>query len=330
MEDNRPDDPELREKEALNAADRVLGETGAKRKLRLVGRIVGCLIGALLLVTGLSKAVMPQDFGRQILDYDIVTNPVLVGLISYTVILVECAIGAALLVRLRPRLTIALAGLLMVGFLFAVGYAWQAGTTEDCGCLPWVTRTPGEAFVEDLVLLALLGWAWWGQRGAHAPARAWKTMTVGGAVAIAMVVVGVFGVAGLGSPGAGGEAGAMTFKTLRAEDLPADLSKGDNLVLLMSTECQHCKDAVPEINALFNDSRLPPLVAVASQDRVSRGLFRQDYNAQYPIGQIPESAVRPLIKSGFPKLFLVRDGTILASWEGTMPQADDILAAAKK
>jgi hypothetical protein len=330
MDDTRSDDSALRESEALKAADRVLGETGAKKYLRLAGRIIGCLIGALLLVTGLSKATMPQDFGHQIADYDIVTNPILVGLISYTVILVECALGAALLVRLRPRLTIALAGLLMVGFLVAVGYAWKAGTTEDCGCLPWVTRTPGEAFVEDLILLALLGWAWWAQRGAPAPARSWKTLAVGAAVALAMVVVGVFGVAGLGSPGAGGEAGATTFKTLRAEDLPADLSTGDHLVLLMSTECTHCKDAVPEINALFNDSRLPPLVAVASQDRVSRGLFRQDYGAQYPIGQIPESAVRPLIKAGFPKLFLVRDGTILESWEGTMPQADDIVAAVAK
>jgi hypothetical protein len=328
MDDERPDDSALRESEALNAADRVLGETGPKKHLRLAGRIVGRLIGVLLLVTGLSKAVMPQDFGRQIADYDIVTNPILVGLISYMVILVECALGAALIVRLRPRLTIALAGLVMIGFLFAVGYAWQAGTTEDCGCLPWVTRTPGEAFVEDLILLALIAWAWWGQAGAPAPAKSWKTLAVGAAVATAMVVVGVFGVAGLGSPGSGGEPGATTFKALRAEDLPADLTTGDNLVLLMSTECQHCKDAVPEVNALFNDSRLPPLVAVASQDRVARGLFRQDYGAQFPIGQIPESAVRPLIKSGFPKLFLVRDGTIVKSWEGTMPPADDIIAAA--
>jgi hypothetical protein len=330
MENAPTDDPARYEREAHEAADKVLGETGAKKHLRLAGRVAGRLVGALLLVTGFSKALTPQEFGSQIADYDIVTNPALVGLIAYTIILVECALGAALVVRLRPRLTIALAGLLMLGFLVAVGHAWMSGSTEDCGCLPWVTRTPGEAFVEDLVLLALLAWAWWGQAGAPAPERGWKTMAVGGAVAVAMVVVGVFGVAGLGSPGSGGEPGAATFKTLKAEDLPADLTTGDHLVLLMSTECQHCREAIPEVNALFGDSRLPPLVAVASQDRVSRTLFRQDYGALYPVGQIPEPAVRPLLKDRFPRLFLVRDGTILTSWDGTMPQAEEILAAVGK
>jgi len=313
------------EREAMAAADRVLGETAAKRHLRTAGRVAGRIVGVLLLVTGFSKAFTPQEFGRQIADYDIVTNAILVGLVAYSVILVECAVGAALVVRYRPRLTIALALVLMTGFLVAVGYAWAGNTTEDCGCLPWVTRTPAEAFVEDVGLLALLVWAWWAQGGAPAPSRSWKTLAIGAAVAIAMVIVGIVGVAGLGALGAGGEAGARTFASLRASDLPADLAHGDHLVLLMSTECQHCQNAVPELNALYNDSRLPPLVAIASQDRVGRGLFRQDYGAQYPIGQITEAEVKSLVKGGFPRLFLVRDGTILAAWESTMPQADAII-----
>src|SRR5438477_4678750 len=53
------------EREALDAADRVLGETRRDKYLRLGGRVAGRLFGALLLTTGLFKAAAPQAFGQQ-------------------------------------------------------------------------------------------------------------------------------------------------------------------------------------------------------------------------------------------------------------------------
>ena len=313
------------EREAIAAADRVLGETRAKRYLRLGGRIAGRLVGALLLVTGLVKATAPRAFGEQIAAYEIITNPILVGLLAYAVIIAECGLGAALLANYKPRLMLALAGALLTVFLVAVGRAWATGSTEDCGCFPWVTRTPAEAFVEDLLLLGALGWAWWAQRGAYTPSTTLKRAIAALGLAARVTVPAVMGLAGGGAPGAAGVEGSEVFKSLAVKDLPADLSTGDHLVLLMSTGCSHCQAAVPELNLLYNDRRLPPLVAIASEDNVERGLFRQDYGAQFPIGEITNQARASLLARAFPRLFLVRDGTIIAVWDGAVPKAEEIL-----
>ena len=99
-------------------------------------------------------------------------------------VVVECALGAALLVNLKPRIALALTSLLLLLFLGVVGYAWATGATESCGCFgPW-KRTPGEAFVEDLVLLALADWAWWGRWPTPAPTNTAKLAFVGFAVAL--------------------------------------------------------------------------------------------------------------------------------------------------
>jgi hypothetical protein len=314
------------ENEAIAAADRVLGETGPTRHLRLAGRLAGRLLGALLLVTGVFKAVAPQAFGQQIAAYEIVTNPVLIGLLAYAIIIAECGLGAALLVNYRPRLMLGLAGALLVVFLIAVGTAWATGSAEDCGCFPWMTRTPGEAFVEDLVLLAVVGWAWWGHRNSLSRPTTLKLALVAAALVAGVTLPAVMGLATLGGQGAKGAVGSEAFRGLEVKDPAMDLSSGEHLVLLMSTECSHCKEAVPRVNALFEDKRLPPLVAIASEDYVERGLFRQDYGAQFPIGQISEAARTSLLEKAFPRLFLVRDGQILAVWDGEVPGAEDVLA----
>ena len=86
-----------------------------------------------------------------------------------------------------------------------------------------------------------------------------------------------------------------------------------------------CKAAVPAVNALVDDARLPKLTAVAMEDRVERGLFRQDLGAKYPVAQISKASVIGLVDKEFPRLFLVREGVIVAVWDRDIPSADAIL-----
>jgi hypothetical protein len=319
------------EADALAAADRVTGETKARRALRLAGRVVGRVLGAVILAAGLIKAVNPQGFATEIADYKIVVNPILVGLIAYGLVIVECGLGAALLVNLRSRLTLALTTLLLVVFLGAVGWAWWMGATQDCGCFgPW-KRTPGQAFAEDLGLLAAAVWAWWGHRGATAATNTAKLVVVGAALAAAITIPSVAGFVRLAGvePGAAGAVGQETFKTIEVKDLPVSLATGEHLVFLMSTSCSHCQESVPAVNALASDPRVPKLVGIAMNDRVDRGLFREDYKAEFPIGEISQTTLVSLLKDRFPRLFLVRDGRIAAVWDETMPSVDEVLAVPK-
>ncbi len=325
MDDMATPSRSMHEDGAVDAADRVLGESRARWALRLAGRLAGRLLGAILLAAGLLKATAPQVFAQEILDYGIITSPVLTGMLAYALVILECGLGAALLANLRPRISLAITTGLLLVFLGAITWAWTTGATENCGCFgPW-KRTPAQAFAEDLVFLAIVPWAWWGRRFTQAPTNALKLGFVGLAVFAALTVPAVAGMIGA-APGAAGVVGSEAFKTLEVKDLPVNLATGEHLVLLMSTQCPHCQEAVPSVNALVEDTRLPKVAAIAMEDRVERGIFREDYKAQYPIGEVSGLAVRSLLEKEFPRLFLVRDGKIVRIWDGHMPSAEEVLA----
>jgi hypothetical protein len=122
-----------------------------------------------------------------------------------------------------------------------------------------------------------------------------------------------------------GVAGESPFKTLEVGDILANLASGDRLVFLLDTECPQCQASVAAVNALVEDKRLPPLVALAAEGHAERRFFARQTGANFPIGQISKDAFASLLLEHFPRMFLVRDGTILAAWDGRVPSSDAIL-----
>lgn len=285
--------------------------------------MVGRLLGALLLLTGISKGLDIHAFERVVVGYDLVTDPVLVAALASAVVVVETTLGAALLVDLKPRLVLAGTLLLLLVFLGVVGYAWATGVVEDCGCLPW-KRSPAQAFDEDVLLVGAAAWAWWGHRYSRTRTREWKLVAVALAAGLGVALPAATGLSGAVAPGAAGVVGSGVFRSLAVDGLPADLATGTHLVLLMSTECTHCRESVPAVNALVADDRLPRLVALATEDEVERGLFREDYQARFQIGQISKQAMTSMVNEKFPRLFLVRNGVVERTWDGTVPTPDEL------
>lgn len=327
MSDDLAVDAARHEAEALEAADRVAGNSRRRWMLQLTGRMMGRLLGAVFLFAGVVKALQPEIFRQEIAAYDLVTNSILVAMLAYGIVIAECTLGSALVVNLKPKISFAAATGLLLIFLGAISFAWFTGSTENCGCFgPW-KRSPAEAFIEDIGLIAVAVWALWGHWKLKAPTNSVKLGVVGLGLAVGVLLPGVAGFVGEKvEPGALGVVGSTVFQKMEVEDLQVSLATGEHLVLLMSTECQHCKDAVPSANALVADARLPRLAAIAMEDKVSRGLFRQDYGAEYPIGQVPRNTIIGLLKEEFPRLFLVRNGTIVAVWDHQLPTPDTILA----
>ncbi len=145
-------------------------------------RLLSGAVGLILLAAGLVKAMDMELFIRQIMDYGIVSERLLLILSAWGLIALECALGVALLVFYRPRLMLSLTAALLLIFAGATGWAWLTGVTEDCGCYgAWLKQTPGQALVGDLVLLAATAIAWAGCRHVQAP----QTRTKAWAVTIA-------------------------------------------------------------------------------------------------------------------------------------------------
>ena len=236
----------------------------------------------------------------------------------------ECAVGLALLVDWKPRLALPVGVVLMAFFIFITAIAWIRGTAENCGCFgTLIERSPGEALIEDIVMLGLLIFSWWGLRRRKAVRGAWHRRVV--------LIGGLASLIALGSrylP----ERDRLTESDLQAGlELPdialsnadIDLAEGAYLVVLFSPKCGHCQQAVPEINTWIADPDVPQLIAL-SWFPVNGPMirwFKKHFQPRFAIAAISTVDFRRLTWGhGFPRLAYIEDGMIKQVWDhGTFP-----------
>jgi len=299
----------------------------------LVGRLLAGVLGLVLLAAGVLKTPDMERFIRQIGDYGIISNRVVLGLSAWGLIALECALGVGLVVFYRPRLTLSLTGLLLLVFLGATGWAWATGATEDCGCFgAWAKRTPAEAMIEDFIMLAAIGMVWVGHRRMRVPqtrAKAW-TVTSAFLVGLALPIMFGFPISAISQPQS--RPPNIELGNLQVQGLDqVDLSHGGYLIVLMDTECSHCQEAVPQINALAAAADLPRLVSLCKNEEWQRMLFATAYHSTFPIGQIGEGDFMRLLANGdTPRTLLVRDQRVQQVWDKTIPSSEQIKAARSK
>lgn len=126
-----------------------------------VPRLIAGAVGIVLLSAAFIKMMDMDLFIRQLRDYGIISNYLLLSISARGLIALECTLGAGLLLFYRPKLTLLLTSALLLIFVGASGWAWLTDATKDCGCFgAWVKRTPAEAMIEGLILLALTVIAW--------------------------------------------------------------------------------------------------------------------------------------------------------------------------
>ncbi len=104
-----------------------------------------------------------------------------------------------------------------------------------------------------------------------------------------------------------------------------DLDHGDYLLVLMDTDCSHCRDAVAELNWLAEDPDLPEVIAVSSNGEDQLKAFREELQTIFPIGLITEEDFWRLLGDGnLPRTFLVRDRVVQEVWDIEIPDEDTI------
>ncbi|MCP4686943.1 MAG: hypothetical protein GY859_02770 [Desulfobacterales bacterium] len=295
-------------------------------------RLLVGIVGMVLLISGLLKAMDMELFIRQIKDYGMITHPVLLTLNAWGVIIAEWALGAALVVGYRLRLTVSMSTLLMLVFLGAVIWAWLTGSAEDCGCFgAFVQRTPAEAAVEDVILLAILLLGIPRKKDSRASrtgARVWVVLL---ACLMGATLPLVFGspIERLTTPPA--EIVQSEFSQLKIQGVGmegVDLNRGTHLIILMETDCLHCQEAVVELNALAETFSGLYMAAVCVNDESQREEFIQEFQPIYKIGQITEDDFWRLLGDGdIPRVFLLSEGRVLKAWDVEIPDEEMIQAA---
>ena len=106
-----------------------------------------------------------------------------------------------------------------------------------------------------------------------------------------------------------------------------DLKHGAYLIVLTDTECVHCGEAVPGINALDDATDLPAVIALCINDKSQRMMFVEEFEPMFLLGQIREDVFWRMLADGdIPRIILVQDGRVQQVWDQTVPDEDSVRA----
>ena len=253
-------------------------------------RLLAGAVGLILISAALFKSTDMELFIRQIRDYGIISHNVFLVLGAWGLIMVECVLGTALLTSYRPKLTISIAVFLLLIFIGANVWAWFTGVTQDCGCFGgWLKRTPGEALIEDLVLLAALFLAWLGQRHSQTPLSHARSLAVLIACLIGVLLPLIFGfpASRVFQPYSGTiDMNLGQFEIHGIDNI--NLNRGAYLIVIMETDCSHCQDAIPKLNQLAEAKELPEVIALCTNEEYEIMRFKEEYQPSFSIGKIKE------------------------------------------
>jgi len=287
-----------------------------------VPRLLAAAVGLILLTASLVKAMDMDLFIRQMRDYGIISQHVLLALSAWGLIALEFALGIGLLIFYRLKITLALTSLLWITFLGATSWAWLTAATEECGCFgAWVEYSPGQAVMENLILLVatLFALAWHKESGRRQSlAKAW-------CVAIAFLIGATLPFA-FGFPlsritQSPWQTIEIELSKLQSKGLnEVDLSHGSHLIILMDTDCEHCKEALPELDALAETTNLPPIVSLCPNDESARTTLIEEFHPDFPLVQIEESVFFRLLGIGdVPRTILLKDMRVQRVWDRHVP-----------
>jgi uncharacterized membrane protein YphA (DoxX/SURF4 family) len=133
------------------------------RALDAVGTLVRLGLAAVWLVSGVLKALDPDQTFVAVRAYDVLPEAG-VEVVAAVLPFLEIALGLLLLVGVGARAVAVLSALLLVAFLAGVSQAWARGLSIDCGCFGGGGAVdPGnttyvQEILRDTGFLALAAW----------------------------------------------------------------------------------------------------------------------------------------------------------------------------
>ena len=310
--------------------ENIIKKLSSKGKRWWILRILSGTVGLILLFSGLIKAEDMELFIRQIRDYEIITGRIPIVLIAWGLIIAECSLGTALLISFRPNIIVPITSFLLVIFIGVTGYAWISGVTEDCGCFGnWVKRSPGGALVEDFLMLAALTPSWLWGRNSETDSNRVKSiiLTVMCAAVFILPLAFGFSVSRISGPGPGTAYIDEDLLNVMSRD-QVDLKRGEYIIVVMSTDCLHCRESVAELNRIAGEEDLPDLMAFTPNDPEQILEFVELFEPAFPVLRITEENFWELLGDGdVPRIILVNDRRVLKIWNETIPDIEEIREA---
>lgn len=302
----------------------------------VVGTAAAVLLGLVFLVAAWGKAIHPEAFVEQIrvegLDFFGLAH-----LVALTAIAIEVALGTALVLGLRRWWVMVPTVLLVLFFLFLTGrsyWRFEQGIiteAESCGCFGnLVSRTPAQAFWQDLGLLAVPLLLSFLGRPRGEQRRPMVRIVIVSLLTVASVVFSLLAprlpiddLATRLKPGvqvselcAGG---ADDPARICLDTLIVELSSGHHWVVMAGLDEDSFLQAVPSLNeaVLDGSDRGLWVVTAAAEEIVST--FSWTQGPAFDVREAPPALLGPLHRR-LPRSFEVVDGVVIATRSGLPPE----------
>ncbi|BBO92859.1 TlpA family protein disulfide reductase [Desulfosarcina ovata] len=296
------------------------------KTLQLTYRFICIVLGTVFLAAGIIKGLDLSRFAVQIGQYGIFPGDIrLLTGVAWLMVDVEMLLGAALLVNWHPRTCLRITAGLLALFIGALAWAMFQGNISDCGCFgPAARRGPVQALFEDGLMLAAALAAWQLRTASthiRHPAKGWAVATAGILSMILPLTTGVMD------------------SDLKVVDRPESIQlqsldgqpiafSGENfLLVLMSTECGHCREVVPLLNDITAEmGERIPVYAVAANPKPDIDRFVEENCTFYPVLAVEEKSLIALMgDEPLPQYLFIHNGQVADRWFAMPPEVQALI-----
>lgn len=276
------------------------------------------VVGSVLLLTGLLKALSPTPFLQHIHRLKIIP-PRIIRWAVPALIVFECGLGAALISGLWPAVIWPATIIVLLVLAALTWWSTSTGRVQDCGCYQGLVEiSPAQSIGLTIAYAALIGLAWW-QRPDLPANESFRWIAVL-AVMLATAVLLWLSIRRVQS----GLRPLVDFNPLKPgrrwnpswlPQAPADLVEGEKLLVFLSTTCPHCKRWIKVLNLVHRRDDLPDAVGMLVAPMEQLAVFAFNEGTRFPVRSSQTNHVWATL-SGVPTAVLLVDGVIQHRWRG--------------
>jgi uncharacterized membrane protein YphA (DoxX/SURF4 family) len=299
-----------------------------------LGYLGGLVLGLVLLVAAWAKLIHPTAFVEQIEreGLDFLLGGAAVAAIALAL---EVFLGLALVLGVRRPWVLIPSALLVAFFVFLTGRSWYLDAhgllpaDASCGCFGnLVDRTPKEAFWQDLFLLVpALALAFLGR---PEPGRSdrWRVLCIVALTVLALLFAWKAPDLPLDDLATRLKPGVTTADLCAGKGdervclrfLLPEAQQGEHYVVLGDLASESFLSLVPQLNDYHASGAQPALwVLVAATPEQLQKFFWTAGNL-FEVREAPPALLKPLYRT-LPRSFLLRDGVVVATFNGLPPLA---------
>lgn len=276
-----------------------------KKRLSFVIRV---LLSGVFILSAYSKLVSPGLIEIILLDHGIVGSREAAAILVRILIGFEFALG---LLFIQPfslkKIVIPISFIFLVGFTIYLGYAAIIlNDTQNCGCFgELIKMSPVESVIKNILLIGLLVllFKWSDEKKNY--------------IVVALIMVISVAAVFIAIP-------LKSKKDLKFAEYTSfvgtgrvDLSRGDKLLAVMNTECDHCQLLAKDLTDLKIKMKwFPEMYALLFSDgSISVDSFKVITNFDFPYEIIGVKHFLNLIGQSPPRIYWLRDGEVKEIWD---------------